>query len=740
MTTKRIKDLSVEATSSTLTDNDYAVVDSGDNGTRKTKLSALATWIHNKWASFVHACTAITSFADDDTISVSNPTDGTRKMSKDTLLTLTSQNSLAGPPNRNSLFVSDFISKEYKFNLTGYISSISGNVSSDANGRYTDYIPVKNGDRFFIASSISSGGASIACYDESKNYISASSVAGNYNSVFTVPSGVSFIRCSYYNPAANTTAICRFVSLFAENLNNVAQDVKNGMSEYLLSDEFKDSVISEAVNGYILWNGMALIIPNSTDPKMTDFIPVREGQIFSIKASITSAAALVAAYDSSLSYIQNKSIQGSGTVQKEYIVPSGVSYIVVSHYGAGDFVVTRKKIQSLTPFQDLETRGGLHSDSSFTFDLHGYLATNGTFLSEVSARCTDFIPVKAGEKYRICCFITDSGNSICCYDEQKSFIAASSVTGYYNGLFVIPDGVSYIRCSFYGLQNSEVLVRVSDSLYPNCNKKNILVFGDSISDCTNITVSGGVTTAYVYRTIYCETPNYGNVRYAFWPTLMRDIFNANELRCYAKSGATYRNQNGGQFRQSLREQVDLAIADRLNTGGAFSVNDFTPDIVIFALGTNDLGVTEFDADSALAKVVWEDDPIQVDYDATVAALDLSKAMDAALYAYLTIRKYWPMALGIVVAPIQRMSIDVYGSTFAENLAKVAKYCGFVFANGADLSNISRFSNVSGTNGSSLIDGLHPNPIGQNMMARMMISLVASNYCDFSLFNNSNFKF
>ena len=96
MTTKRIKDLSVEATSSTLTDNDYAVVDSGDNGTRKTKLSALAAWIHNKWAAFLNACTAITSFASGDTFSVSNPTDGTRKMSKDTLLMLTSQNALAG--------------------------------------------------------------------------------------------------------------------------------------------------------------------------------------------------------------------------------------------------------------------------------------------------------------------------------------------------------------------------------------------------------------------------------------------------------------------------------------------------------------------------------------------------------------------------------------------------------------------------------------------------------------------
>jgi len=73
--------------------NDDGVIIGGQTaGTRYAPLTLIANFVHNLWASFVHACTAITSFADDDTISVSNPTDGTRKMSKDTLLTLTAQN------------------------------------------------------------------------------------------------------------------------------------------------------------------------------------------------------------------------------------------------------------------------------------------------------------------------------------------------------------------------------------------------------------------------------------------------------------------------------------------------------------------------------------------------------------------------------------------------------------------------------------------------------------------------
>ena len=92
---KRIIEIVGEATSANLTDNDYAVVDSGDNGTRKTKLSALATWIHNKWAAFVNALTAKTSFASGDKIPVVNGSTATA-MPKDSLLSLTAQNALAG--------------------------------------------------------------------------------------------------------------------------------------------------------------------------------------------------------------------------------------------------------------------------------------------------------------------------------------------------------------------------------------------------------------------------------------------------------------------------------------------------------------------------------------------------------------------------------------------------------------------------------------------------------------------
>jgi len=65
----------------------------GEGDSKKISLANLFKFALD-WIS--RLATTITSFASGDVIAVSNPTDGTRKMSKDTLLTLTSQNALAG--------------------------------------------------------------------------------------------------------------------------------------------------------------------------------------------------------------------------------------------------------------------------------------------------------------------------------------------------------------------------------------------------------------------------------------------------------------------------------------------------------------------------------------------------------------------------------------------------------------------------------------------------------------------
>lgn len=73
-------------------DGSEVVAVDGLAGALKTKLSTLASYIHGKWAAFVDGLENITAFADNDYISVSNPVDGTRKMRWDALNYETSKN------------------------------------------------------------------------------------------------------------------------------------------------------------------------------------------------------------------------------------------------------------------------------------------------------------------------------------------------------------------------------------------------------------------------------------------------------------------------------------------------------------------------------------------------------------------------------------------------------------------------------------------------------------------------
>ena len=88
-----IHELQNEAT--TPAADDYAMLDGATAGTRKITPANLATWIHNKWAAFVNALTAKTSFASGDKLPVVNGTTATA-MEASKLLELTAQNALAG--------------------------------------------------------------------------------------------------------------------------------------------------------------------------------------------------------------------------------------------------------------------------------------------------------------------------------------------------------------------------------------------------------------------------------------------------------------------------------------------------------------------------------------------------------------------------------------------------------------------------------------------------------------------
>lgn len=250
---------------------------------------------------------------------------------------------------------------------------------------------------------------------------------------------------------------------------------------------------------------------------------------------------------------------------------------------------------------------------------------------------------------------------------------------------------------------------------------NVLVFGDSITDCADITVTDGVTTSYTLRSpsFIRYMPSGKQQRWDRWPAILRNAMACKEVRNYALSGATYKDVGGATTRKSLSYQVNLALADIDNAGGAFNQEHFNPDIIIFALGTNDW-IANDTSDSAFAKIVYNNDI--ADVEATLNALDRTKFCEAAMWAFLTIKNAFPYAQCFCYLPIQRNENNNPIGSIHSELIKVANRFGVLVIDGGYGSGIVReISNFT------LGDGLHPNWHGQNLMARQIISAIKSNY-------------
>lgn len=90
------------------------------------------------------------------------------------------------------------ITKDYYINNTNQISASKGY-------EYTDYIKCVVGDEISVSLYALSVVKMVACYDADKNFISSEGLSGNngtYTGVFTVPTGVSYIRfCHNYGPS-----------------------------------------------------------------------------------------------------------------------------------------------------------------------------------------------------------------------------------------------------------------------------------------------------------------------------------------------------------------------------------------------------------------------------------------------------------------------------------------------------------------------------------------------------------
>jgi hypothetical protein len=339
------------------------------------------------------------------------------------------------------------------------------------------------------------------------------------------------------------------------------------------------------------------------------------------------------------------------------------------------------------------------------------------------------------------------------YDGTKTYIPELTISEGSEGTVYLSENayanVHYVRLSYYSLQGQD-FGNFKGEIYKSNGVLNVteqyrkisgygdpvdvLIFGDSITDCAGFTIVDDKTTVYNFTGINNFINEQGvTIFYKMWPLLFKEFVDCRELRNYAQSGASYKDQSDPDApRKSLSYQITLALNDLPNPNGAFEVNDFNPDVIIMALGTND-GVPNDTPQTAEGKIVWT--PDKVDIDATLAALDRSKFCEAVLWSYFTLRKHFPDALIICELPIQRMSDDAAVGTMHDYLKLLSqKYGGAVIADGAFDSGIVRENNVKSGLGATLKDGLHPNDKGQNMLARLIIGKYYSSYIPFTYMN------
>lgn len=213
-----------------------------------------------------------------------------------------------------------------------------------------------------------------------------------------------------------------------------------------------------------------------------------------------------------------------------------------------------------------------------------------------------------------------------------------------------------------------------------------LFFGDSITQ-----------TSRVDDGIFDET----TTPFPNWPTYAKDQLKISVYRNYAKSGAAFREYGQTNVWQMMSHQVNTAIT-----------NAETPDIIVVAMGTNDGLVSLGDYETAMSKATLDD-------------LDRSKTLEAARWAFWTIKKNFPSAVCFYANPLQRASADSTElSPLIDGLSKMALRYGFTLIDQHHESGIIR-DLETGSQHLYLADGLHPNTAGRILQANYIVSKIVS---------------
>ena len=530
--------------------------------------------------------------------------------------------------------------------------------------------------------------------------------------------------------------------------------------------------------GLLNWN-TGQSYGTSTDSRYSDMFATRDFKYIHYKTYISDSGAALAFYDENQNYLQSISIRGTSQLVESTIdltdsTYSTVRYVRLGAYRTLDAFARLYSDGSLTDrVSNLETNVGVIEEKTdgikqkvietTTADTisGGYINPSyGTIYSTSSGIYTELMSTNNYTNVYYKTSITSSGAALAFYDENQQYLRSISIigSGPVENTIDLTDStysaVRYVRAS--GYNNTPILTLYnttslnykfdklsSESIYLPSDLK-VLIFGDSITDSMSLGIdftTNTSTTSNWHTNSYTKDGN--TIVYKIWPQLLAEYLGSKDIRCYAKSGAKYvdwATQGGNDNqRQKLSYQIEVALND-LDNSTAFphTQGTYKPDVIIFALGTND-GAPNDTLESALNKTVWIDNSssehVSVDIDATLNNLDRTKFFEAARYAFLKMKSLYPDALFLCILPIQRWSSNTPNmTTLHDGLKSICNYYSIPVIDGAFEMGITRDLEVYSGIGKLLKDGLHPNEIGQNVYARFVISNILSRYIEYNGMN------
>lgn len=219
---------------------------------------------------------------------------------------------------------------------TGTVHAVSASIY-----RYTGFIKVNEGDIIHIHSNISSTAAAVlSTWDSSKSFIMAiiSDGSGNQDIIYTIPSGVSYVRLT---ALVNETSFTAKIEL---NAKNMLGDGLHTIQE----------ITPVYIGGYAYINTSGEYVSGGSSYKYTHPIKVFENDEILVFSTMSTGGCAIAGYTSNNLQKSNSYTIGSDDANSpqwhKYTVLSGIEWIRVCHRYSDDGAIKvyiRRKVEKM---------------------------------------------------------------------------------------------------------------------------------------------------------------------------------------------------------------------------------------------------------------------------------------------------------------------------------------------------------------------------------------------------------